>query len=210
MRTPSLDWVHCLCPSSLLSNPKWRLRDRGQWKLMYTDSVLACVLKNYEIIGIIPYNLSISLSFTWCETGFSLFFFSLFFDHIDDNDDDGVGDWLLPIRSLRNNQTIGMDPSHSSGTQADNRELKQPRPRRLHERHKLAFLTLKNITFPRFAGAIFIFVHFAEVLVLSMTWDDLFCSCVDNVGTWAKIFNSFLSPKRSHKFNSRRVSDTLW
>ena len=62
-----------------------------------------------------------------------------------------------------------MDPSHSSGTQADNRELKQPRRRRLHERHKLAFLTLKTITFPRFAGAIFIFVHFAEVLVLSMT-----------------------------------------
>ena len=58
-----------------------------------------------------------------------LCFFSLFFDHVDDDDDDnddGVA-LLLPMRSLRNNQTIGVDPSHTSSTQADNRELKQPR-----------------------------------------------------------------------------------
>ena len=30
-RMHNLFWVHCLCPSSLVSNPKWRLRDKGLW-----------------------------------------------------------------------------------------------------------------------------------------------------------------------------------
>ena len=45
----------------------------------------------------------------------------------------------------------------------------------------------------------FIFWHFEDVLVLSMTWNDLFCSCADKC--------SILScPKRWFQFNSRIVS----
>ena len=63
------------------------------------------------------------------------------------------------------------------------RELTQPRRRLKQVRHKCAYLTMKNNTFARFARAVFIFVHFAEVLVLSTTWNDLFCCCVDDVST---------------------------
>ena len=38
----------------------------------------------------------------------------------------------------------------------------------------------KNI-FARFARPLFVIVHFAVVLVLSTTWNDLFCGCVDDV-----------------------------
>lgn len=37
--------------------------------------------------------------------------------------------------------------------------------------------------------AIFIFVHFTADLVLTATWKDVFCSCVDDVNTWRQIFN---------------------
>ena len=49
------------------------------------------------------------------------------------------------------------------------RELKQPRRRRQQERHKFAYLTMKNSTFARFARAVFIFGHLADVLDLSTT-----------------------------------------
>ena len=49
------------------------------------------------------------------------------------------------------------------------RELKQPRRRRQQERHKFAYLTMKNSTFARFARAFFIFGHLADVLDLSTT-----------------------------------------
>ena len=35
-----------------------------------------------------------------------------------------------------------------------------------------------------FARAFFIFWHFEDVLVLSTTWNDLFCSCVDGVSIY--------------------------
>ena len=55
--------------------------------------------------------------------------------------------------------------SHSNGI----RELNQPRRRRQQERHKFAYLTMKNSTFARFARAFFIFGHLADVLDLSTT-----------------------------------------
>ena len=64
------------------------------------------------------------------------------------------------------------------------RELKQPRRRLQQKPHKFAYLTLKNSTSARFARAFFIFWHFEDVLVLSMTWNDLFSSCVDEVSIW--------------------------
>ena len=70
----------------------------------------------------------------------------------------------------------------------------------------LHFLTMKNSIFARFARAFFIFWHFADVLVLSTTWNDLFCSCVDDVGIWWQMFNFvFLCSKRWFQFNSRIV-----
>ena len=62
------------------------------------------------------------------------------------------------------------------------RELKQPRRRRQQKKHKFAYLTMENSIFARFARPFFIFWHFRDVLVLSTTWNDLFCSCaVDDV-----------------------------
>ena len=70
-----------------------------------------------------------------------------------------------------------------------NRELKQPRRRRQQKLHKFAYLTMKNSIFARFARAYFIFWHFVDVLVLSTTWNDLFCRCVDDVSKWWQMFN---------------------
>ena len=53
--------------------------------------------------------------------------------------------------------------------------------------------------------AVFIFVHFADVLVLSTTWNDLFCSCVDYGSRWWLSFNFVLSLKNCFLFNSRIV-----
>ena len=51
--------------------------------------------------------------------------------------------------------------------------LEQPRWRRQQEGgHIFAYLTMKNNTFARFARAFVIFGHFADVLVLSSTWND--------------------------------------
>ena len=84
------------------------------------------------------------------------------------------------------------------------RELKQPRRRRQQKPHKFAYLTMKNSIFARFARAFFIFWHFVDVLVLSTTWNDLFCSCVDDVSIWWQTFNFvFLCPKRWFQINSR-------
>ena len=46
--------------------------------------------------------------------------------------------------------------------------LKQPRQRQ-QERYKFAYLTKTNNIFARLARAVFIFGHFADVLVLSVT-----------------------------------------
>ena len=58
---------------------------------------------------------------------------------------------------------------------------------------------MKNSIFARFARAFFIFWHFGDVLVLSTTWNDLFCSCLDDVSIW------FLCPKGWFQLNSRIV-----
>ena len=84
------------------------------------------------------------------------------------------------------------------------RELRQPRRRRRQERHKFTYLTMRNSSFARFARVIFIFAHFIAVLFLSPTWNDLFCSCVDDVSISWQMFDIFLlSPNRRYQFNSR-------
>ena len=53
---------------------------------------------------------------------------------------------------------------------------------------------------------IFHFKHFADVLVLSSTWNDLYYSCVDIVSIWWQMFNFILvSLRRWFQFNSRIV-----
>ena len=65
---------------------------------------------------------------------------------------------------------------------------------------------MKNSIFARFACAFSIFLHFEDVLVLSTTWNDLFCRCVDDVSICWQIFNFvFLCTKRWFRFNSRMV-----
>ena len=52
----------------------------------------------------------------------------------------------------------------------------------------------------------FSFFDFADVLVLSTTWNDLFCSCVDDVSIWWQLFSFILlCPKCWFQFNSRIV-----
>ena len=65
---------------------------------------------------------------------------------------------------------------------------------------------MKNSIFARFARALFIFWHFEDVLALFTTWNDLFCSCVDDVRIWWQMFNFvFLCPQRWFQSNSRLV-----
>ena len=66
---------------------------------------------------------------------------------------------------------------------------------------------MKNSIFARFARAFFIFWHFEDALVLSTTWNDLFCSCVDDVSIWWEMFNFvLLCPESWFQFNSRIVT----
>ena len=86
------------------------------------------------------------------------------------------------------------------------RDFKQPRRRRQQKPHKFAYLTMKNSIFASFAREFFIFWHFGDVLVLSTTSNDMFCSCVDDVSIWWQMFNFvFLCPKRCFQCNSRIV-----
>ena len=55
---------------------------------------------------------------------------------------------------------------HLQSLSNDSRELNQPRRRRQQDRHKFAYLTMKNSSFAR---ALFIFGHFEDVLVLCTT-----------------------------------------
>ena len=41
-RMHNLFWVHCLCPSSLVLNPKWRLRDEGLLNLWSSLTLVGC------------------------------------------------------------------------------------------------------------------------------------------------------------------------
>ena len=84
--------------------------------------------------------------------------------------------------------------------------FKQPWRRRQQKPHKFAYFTMKNSFFARCARAYFIFWHFEDVLNLSTTWNDLFCSCVDYVSIWWQMFNFvFLFSKRWFQFNSRII-----
>ena len=50
------------------------------------------------------------------------------------------------------------------------------------------------------------FWHFEDILVVSTTWSDLFCGCVDDESTWWQMFHFVFScPKRLLQFNSRTV-----
>ena len=72
--------------------------------------------------------------------------------------------------------------------------------------HKFASLTKKNNSFARFARAFFGFLHFADVLALSTAWNDMFCSCVDDVSIWWLMFNFASLPlKRLFHFNFRTM-----
>ena len=65
---------------------------------------------------------------------------------------------------------------------------------------------MKNSIFARFARAFFIFWHFEDVLVPSTTWNDLFCSFVDDDSVGWQMFNFVFScPKRLFQINSRTV-----
>ena len=56
---------------------------------------------------------------------------------------------------------------------------------------------MENRIFARFARAFFIFWHFEDIVVLSTTWNDLFCSYVDDVSiSWQMLIFVFLFPKR--------------
>lgn len=50
-------------------------------------------------------------------------------------------------------------------------------------------VTMKNNSFAWFTRAFFIFKHFADVLVVSTTWNGLFCSCVEDVRMWWQLLN---------------------
>jgi len=81
---------------------------------------------------------------------------------------------------------------------------KQPQQWQQQQCHKFAYW--KNNGFACSAHAIFIFVPFTDILVLYTTWNDLFCSCVDDLSTWWQMFNLvFLSQKQRFQFNSRIV-----
>ena len=55
-----------------------------------------------------------------------------------------------------------------------------------------------------FARAFFLIEHFAALLVLSQTWNDLFC-------IWEHFFKNFLlSRTRSYQFNSLMVGQLFW
>ena len=111
---------------------------------------------------------------------------------------------MFPSASPRENKSHCFPWSQSLS--AYYRELTQPQRRRHKERHKFAYLTMKNISFARFAHALFIFWHFAYVLVLSTKWNDQFCSCVIDVSIWWQMFNFFFLPlKRGFQFDSRIV-----
>ena len=119
---------------------------------------------------------------------------------------DQSGNWKLGISRIQ-----AQRPNHSvmiwsgitvwitqKGTWSNHNDDGNRNPTNLH------ISQWKTVFFARFAGAYFIFWHFEDVLVLSTTWNDLFCSCVDDVSIWWQMFNFvFLCPKRYFQFNSR-------
>ena len=122
------------------------------------------------------------------------------------NNDGEVGFNLFLTKSINLEQGIWFRRYFSVVYIFYNRELTQPRRRRHKERHKFAYLTIKNISFAGFVRAFFIFWHFVDVLVLSTTWNELFCSCVMDVSICWQMFNIiFLPLKRWSQLNSKIV-----
>ena len=83
--------------------------------------------------------------------------------HMDDTVDEEdvlmiLMSWKYKTR-VRKSRSRGDDfsPKFRFRRAADNRELKQLRRRQQQERHKFAYLTMKNSIFARFARAVFIF-----------------------------------------------------
>lgn len=61
-----------------------------------------------------------------------------------------------------------------------------------------------NSSFARFARIIFTFMHLAAFFALWTKWNNLFCSCVDDISTWPQtfIFRLFSFPNRLDQFDS--------
>ena len=53
---------------------------------------------------------------------------------------------------------------------------------------------MKNFFFARCARAFFIFEHLTDLLVLSTTWNEQFCSWMDDVNNWWQMFNFVFLP----------------
>ena len=66
---------------------------------------------------------------------------------------------------------------------------------------------MKNNSLARFARALFIFGHFADVVGLCTTWNELFSGCVGDVNIWWQMFNfTFLPLKRLFQFKTKIFS----
>ena len=98
---------------------------------------------------------------------------------------------VLVVVAFASNQQINREVLRGQLSSILIRE--QPRRRRQQKPHKFAYLTMKNSIFALLARAFFFFWHFEDVLVLSTTWNDLFCSCVDDVSIWWQMFNFVFS-----------------
>ena len=68
-------------------------------------------------------------------------------------------------------------------------ELKQPRRRGQQKRDKFSYLRWKTLVLQALNEHFSFLDIFADVLVLSTTWNDLFCSCVDDVSIWWQMVN---------------------
>ena len=68
--------------------------------------------------------------------------------------------------SVLDKRELGLGLLEKNYLQACIREFKKPRGRRWEERHKFAYLTMKNSSFARSARAFFILVNFTAVFVL--------------------------------------------
>ena len=77
--------------------------------------------------------------------------------------------------------------------------------RRQQVSHTFAYLTTKNSCFAR---SFFVFTHFSVVLILSPTWNYLFCGCVNYLSTWQTIF-PFFNPLGFKSVNTR-LADSLF
>ena len=82
-------------------------------------------------------------------------------------------------------------------------ELKQPRRRWQQKRDNFSYLQWETVVLHALNVHFSFLDIFADVLVLSTTWNDPFCSCVDDVSIWWQMVNFVcLSLKRWFQFDS--------